>query len=595
MRNGKIVPMRRGVWFLVTTLFIGQALFWASQGSATAPPSGEHSRITIASYNAENLWDALPNNTPDTWNDYLNSLPSNQRSSLLRDLQYADYAAETSNWYSEKVLWAKAQHFVTTIELMGSPDVVGLQEIESAGNTSAVFEIPFSAQQSLKEKLQELGYQYFLIGPQEKTNPVAVTTAVISKLPAKNLSSVIVNFGNTTSCRDIQVVELSLASGRALLFNSHWKSKNGGFEETREKTAALLRQRIAKERKAHPETDIIALGDFNSSYHESPMQELKTTGDERKMFGKPTPYLYNLWFAVSAEHRWDYSYDGGRQVLSNMLISDSLYDHQGLRYVPHSFTVIGQEGEAARTLLNVDGRPFRWQIAKINHKAVHLGQGYSDHLPLRATFIVYPSIKDEGSAQRKEASSDPSTDDSSLPPPQLLLDEVEHCDPATAKDILSVSDLISTTPTALVGSCVKIDLAAGEESLRLQTWGNYHSVYFTLPTGGKNTLSDATGIKIGLTMTRANDWRPNRDDSRVSLEEVLSPDPKYSAKNLHPHSNECFVRRILQGTGGTVRRFVGKLSYQDGFLAIFAVTRQENDVILEDLPKSKARQCSWDE
>jgi hypothetical protein len=589
MRNGKVLPKGRSACFFAAVFFAGLSPSWADPGPAMAPPPQGGSTITIASYNAENLWDHDPQNTPDAWEEFLSSLSAAQRANYSRPLQYADYAKESSNWYSKKVLEAKAQHFVTTISLMENPDIVGLQEIESAGNTSAVFDMPYRGRMTLREKLEEMGYRYLLMGPQEKTNPVAVTTAFISKLPIKNLAPVVINFGNTTSCRDIQVVELSLPSGRALLFNSHWKSKNGGYQEVREKTALTLAKRIADERKADPRTDVIALGDFNSSYHESPMLALRSTGDERKMFGRPTPYLYNLWFSLPGNHRWDYSYDGARQVLSSILISDGLYDHQGLQYIPHSYTVVGQQGDAARVLLNVDGRPFRWQITKRGRKSIHLGRGYSDHLPLRASFIVHGSTEDEAASRAKEESANPSTEEGNEAPREIILDEVDRCDPATARDL---RELPFAQIEKFIGSCVKIELTAQEEALPLHTWGTYRATYVELSPRRLEEARNGT-LKIGLAMTRAYDWRPNLDDSRVTRGEVMHPEEGYHGRKPHPRSNQCFVRKILQGAGGAMRKFLGKLGYHDGHLSIFAVTREAHDMVLEQLPDNKARSCLW--
>ena len=590
MRNLITVPMVRSVCLFIAVYCGGLVpLPAAGYSRNSAAPPGSF-LISVASYNAENLWDASPTNTPHTWQSFLNSLPYEQRRSYPPTLQYHDFTAGASNWYESAVLHAKVQHLLRAISLMGFPDILGLQEIESAGNTSEVFDLPYDQGQSLGDKLRELGYGYFLLGEQAADKPVAVTTAIISKLPINKLPSVTIAFETSTSNRDIQVAEVPLPSGRLLIFNSHWKSKNGGFEEIRKATARSLRQRIAEERRRDPRTDVIAIGDFNASYYESPMLELKTTGNEQDMFAAPTPYLYNLWFTRPREDRWDYSYDGSRQVLSHMLISDSLYDHLGMQYVEDSFIAVGQRGDAAKTLLNVDGRPYRWQIAQENGRSIHVGEGYSDHLALKAQFIVFPADMDPQDSLRKYSSKRPSAEEVSQVPREVNLDRFARCTAAEAQDITKRT-LSNTDLTALRGKCVIIEVPSSEKALNLEVRGTYDSTYVELPAD--KLPSRRNKVKIGLTMTRAFDWRPNIDDSRVPATALTTLDPQFSARSPHPHSNRCYIRHVLQGHGGALRRILGKLSYQDGYLSIFAVTREAGDLLLEELPRTKQQQCLW--
>ena len=96
--------------------------------------------------------------------------------------------------------------------------------------------------------------------------------------------------------------------------------------------------------------------------------------------------LYNLWFELPVNKRWEHSFDGIRQTLSHILISDSLYQKQGLHYINQSFKVIGQDYPENSVLLAPDGQPYRWQIQNYFSYAYHIGRGYSDHLPLVAKF-----------------------------------------------------------------------------------------------------------------------------------------------------------------------------------------------------------------
>ena len=100
--------------------------------------------------------------------------------------------------------------------------------------------------------------------------------------------------------------------------------------------------------------------------------------------------LYNLWYDLKAEDRWEHSFNGVRGTLCHILLSDTLFNHRGLQYVDHSFRVVGHRKSEAKTLLGPEGIPFRWQISREKGKYIHRGVGYSDHLPLVASFKVMP-------------------------------------------------------------------------------------------------------------------------------------------------------------------------------------------------------------
>jgi len=121
------------------------------------------------------------------------------------------------------------------------PDIICLQEVEHAGVV-----------EDLKSLyLAKKGFIYSAVTSDPNS---AVQQAVISRFPI-------------TESRVHAVT-----SGQLTLFNSHWKSRLGGAEETepaRIETAAALR-RIASERLTrNPDALIILAGDFNTAADES--------------------------------------------------------------------------------------------------------------------------------------------------------------------------------------------------------------------------------------------------------------------------------------------------------------------------------------
>lgn len=550
----------------------------------------EFESIRIATYNLENFWDGLPHNTDNNWFEYTLSLTPQERVKLSNSPQYYDYSVTYSNWHSQRVLKAKIKNVLTVLRLLKYPDIIAIQEIESARNKSQIFQTPYSQRQTLSDKLKRLGYKYLLLGKQEVSNPVSVTTAFISKVAINSLKSIeIKDRKNSTSARDLQVVELKINKNeRVILFNNHWKSKRGsGNEETRVEIAKELTKRITEEKKKFKNTHIIILGDLNTSYREKPMRALKATGNKIDMTSSSNELLYNLWYELPYSDRWESSFNGIRNTLSHILISDSLYNKYGFHYIDRSFSVLGQKKPAKDILLNVDGKPLRWQIKKLFDKVIHTGKGYSDHLPLVATFEY--KTKPRNVRQKKQK-----IDYQVEPYPpltnKLLFNEVQKCQEESSINLLKLRYL---KLESLVNKCVKIDVPLGQIGFPLFIRGKYRQTYIKLQLTGRQI--DQKTIRIGLSMNRPYDWRPNIDDSRVSKEEAEIEEGLYNSSHWHPKSNKCYTRRVLQGKGGTLRKIVGAIGYQNGYLTIHANSREEKNLILEQLPEKKELACSWTE
>ena len=67
----------------------------------------------------------------------------------------------------------------------------------------------------------------------------------------------------------------------------------------------------------------------------------------------------------------------------------------------------------------------------------------------------------------------------------------------------------------------------------------------------------------------------------------------YNDKNWHPRSNKCFVRKKLQGKGGSLRKILGRVGYSDGFLSIHVKSRESSQIQLENLITYKELACPW--
>lgn len=315
--------------------------------------------VKIASYNVENLFDM---NTDGN--------------------EYEEYIPNGDWGWSEDIYRVKLRN---TAQVIGgiNADIIGLQEIESE-----------TALKALKAELNRQGlyYRYYLFARNKNSS---VNTALLSRYPIQSGLRHPITYNGRY--RDILEAKIDINGKPLRVFVNHWKSKSGP-ESKRILSAKRLSQRLAELSENEP---FVLLGDFNSHYEEYKTflksrkhndtdgitginHVLKTIDDE----GNPITYaslrnndghLYNLWYELDEKQRWSHQYKGKGEALDNMIISPSLADGEGLEYVRGSF----QRFEA--DFLFYKGKPYRWQHSK-THPKHHLGEGYSDHLPIYALF-----------------------------------------------------------------------------------------------------------------------------------------------------------------------------------------------------------------
>jgi endonuclease/exonuclease/phosphatase family metal-dependent hydrolase len=335
--------------------------------------------FSLSSYNVENFWDDIPDNSNP----------------------YNDYSSLYSNWYIGNFPRKKASRIKAALLAAGLPDIVGLQEIESANNKSRSLEL-------LKPVLSELGYNYYALGLQAEDNPTAVTTAVISKFPISDNRRVDFVYSPDTlpddqksdfigSSRDPQHVTIALPEGNSfVLINSHWKSKRDKSpfgDDMRHSVAKLIKQHSDSLKYENgTAVPVVIVGDFNADYREEPVQkglQLANSIESARNEGIPKQ-LVPLWLTLAASEQGSYPHDSHLQALDNIVVTASFLQGEKLA-LSKPMWVVGRDGQSSHMLSNADGQPLRSQIVKYKDSqgdlhTRHFDLGYSDHYPLVAVF-----------------------------------------------------------------------------------------------------------------------------------------------------------------------------------------------------------------
>ena len=317
--------------------------------------------LKIASYNVENLFDMVHNGS-----------------------EYDEYVPHLHNWTHANL--NKKLLNISDVICDINADIIGLQEVENE-----------NALKLLQKTLRSVGcfYPYSTITHKRKS---AIQVALLSKIPIQNSKEIVVS--RKLGYRNILEVKFMIEEKPFFIYVNHWNSKRSA-ESRRIVSARALKRQLERLAKG---SEYLLLGDFNSDYDEYREMEPKhndthgKTGinhilqttlngemiNEKGMKSKAFQH-YNLWLELPRFQRWSHNFFGKKQGLDAMLLPPSLFDGRGLDYLNDSFRVF-----KPAYLFHKKGYINRWQYRYERH----LGKGYSDHLPIMATFSTKPYIFD---------------------------------------------------------------------------------------------------------------------------------------------------------------------------------------------------------
>ena len=314
--------------------------------------------IKIAEYNVQNLFDL-------------------QKSGH----EYKEYIPFTKSNWNTKTYRIKLKHTARVIKELDA-DIVALAEIES-----------MIALKDLQRTLQGMGVYYKYIAIAD-AKPTTVKVAVLSKFP---FSKKEVWVGRSYKYRNILELKYSIDGEVFYLFVNHWKSKSGG-ESQRIVSAKALKKRLSQ---IGFDKNIIITGDFNSDYEEYIKFKRKRklndthgkTGinhilntlhvkEDARDAKLQKDQLYNLWYDLPKDQRWNYIHRGEKENLDSIIISKPVLQRGGFEYIYKSFGVL------KKPFLFYKKRINAWYIRYGHGTPRHMGKGYSDHLPIFAKFRI---------------------------------------------------------------------------------------------------------------------------------------------------------------------------------------------------------------
>ncbi len=295
--------------------------------------------------------------------------------------EYRAYVPDNRYQWNEKNLEIKLDNLARVIRDLQA-DVLALQEVESE-----------AALRLLRKKLRAfgVGYQYARMATERDS---VVRCALLSDFPVADTTELNVP---SEGARNILKTELNINGENLFVYNNHWPSREHE-EEKRIAAAEVLRRDIDG---LADDADILIVGDLNSNYdawRSQPSsgaeggrfainQVLGTVRDDalitertvQQGHGGEGRLLYNLWLELPEEERWSYKLFEHENSLDHIIVSAGLYDDKGVSYADNSF------GRFVPAYLMDGPSVFRWQRAR-KGKGKHVGEGFSDHVPVYAEF-----------------------------------------------------------------------------------------------------------------------------------------------------------------------------------------------------------------
>lgn len=290
----------------------------------------------IATYNVQNLFD------------------------LNRDgSEYKEYIPNTKSRWNKKNFNLKLKHISQVIRDLDA-DILALEEVENLRAARAL-------NRALRGKKYPYIYTFF------KRYKHTIDSVVFSRYPVSIKYSVkVVGYS-----RAIHVLKFYLDQHKITLYVNHWPAYKHGY-----KARALYAKKLKSVLNTKEES--VIFGDLNTPFRIDKNGWGKSLRDILDVGNIDKP-LYDLWYEVPPTIRYTHVYGRSKNALDHIIISKNFFDGKNIEYKTDSFGVF-----RPKYLLDKYGYPKRWIL---KNGKVHIGVGYSDHLPIYAIFQTKPYSK----------------------------------------------------------------------------------------------------------------------------------------------------------------------------------------------------------
>ncbi|MBD3420067.1 MAG: hypothetical protein GF398_08130 [Chitinivibrionales bacterium] len=331
--------------------------------------------FTVMAYNVENLFDFIHDGS-----------------------EYPEYVPGRFDW-------TKTNHDtkvgnIAKVINAADADVVLLAEVENA--------------RALRTLNGTLSSPYPFSALADTPHPTVTCPALLSRFEIASVQTFGVPKMGAYHTRNILEADLHIKEHRLKVFVNHWPSKRNP-ESHRVAAATVLAHRLEQLPAA---VEYLIAGDLNEDYNECALVRSAQLDDtqhktginhvirtvesapgaavdyvtERELPSLDGRYHYNPWLELPTARRMSHRYKGRRQTPDHFLLPRTLYDSTAISYVDNSFSPFTWQGR-----LLVGGEPLRWQMRFRGSRRYHVGEGYSDHLPLLASFHLGPFTFARGS------------------------------------------------------------------------------------------------------------------------------------------------------------------------------------------------------
>ena len=282
--------------------------------------------------------------------------------------EYSEFK-KSSDWGTEKYK-IRLERLCTVIKSLNA-DIYILQEIE---NEAVLQDISnFLAGESWRQK-DLWSYSCFSKEPDS-----AIGNAVFSRYPLENVKNHGIDIRseeeNQPSVRPLMQVTVNTGEEKLEIFVNHWKSKSGGKEETekwRDWQEKVLADVLIGEKEVKSDFKGIICGDFNRDIF-----DFEQTKDNSDLEGniilrgsKGNFKVKSLWIDNNGKltsSTGSYFYDEAWERIDHIFFSG---DFDILEFGP----------QYSGDWVDENGMPKRYRL--------YSGQGYSDHLPVKAVFRI---------------------------------------------------------------------------------------------------------------------------------------------------------------------------------------------------------------